>query len=98
MGASRPKWLLRASRSEQHGKELTTPFRQLIQLMADIVSPSLQGLTKSASKWVEDKGQQHNRGLLVNPDLEKNASREVFDILEAPGHIGCERYVQWEWA
>jgi hypothetical protein len=26
------------------------------------------------------------------------ATMEVFDIFEASGHIGCERYVEWEWA
>ncbi|KAJ5959627.1 uncharacterized protein N7479_006777 [Penicillium vulpinum] len=28
----------------------------------------------------------------------KNAPQEVFDILEASGASGCERYVEWEWA
>ncbi|CAG8892542.1 unnamed protein product [Penicillium egyptiacum] len=28
----------------------------------------------------------------------KYASQEVFDILEASGATGCERYVEWEWA
>ena len=28
----------------------------------------------------------------------KKSPQEVFDILEASGHSGCERYVEWEWA
>lgn len=28
----------------------------------------------------------------------KNAPQEVFDILEASGASGYERYVEWEWA
>ncbi|KAJ5383863.1 hypothetical protein N7517_001774 [Penicillium concentricum] len=28
----------------------------------------------------------------------KHASQRVFDILEASGATGCERYIEWEWA